>query len=96
MYLDKVEEVIGSSEYSRIQGWAFDKNIQKSPDYIVFVDSNSYVVGFALTGSTRNDVAKAIDPLALKSGFLGYVLSDTKMDSDTHIYGVSDEFVCEY
>lgn len=94
IYLDKVEEIAGSSDYSRVQGWAFDKNIRKTPDYIVFVDTDSRVVGFALTGGTRSDVAKAIDPLALKSGFLGYVLSNANLDDGTHIYGVSDEFVC--
>ena len=96
LYLDKVEEITDSSGYSRVQGWAFDKNIRKVPDYIVFVDSTSHVGGFALTGGARGDVAKAIDPLALNSGFLGYVLSDFNLDNSGHIYGVSDEFVCEY
>lgn len=95
IYLDRVEEIVNSSMHSRVLGWAFDKHTRKVPDYIVFVDSSRQVAGFALTGSTRTDVAKAIDPLALNSGFIGYVLSDTKMDSSTHIYGVSDEFVCE-
>lgn len=95
IYLDRVEDIVNSPEHSRVLGWAFDKNTRKIPDYIVFVDSSSQVVGFALTGSKRVDVADAIDPLALNSGFIGYVLSDTKIDSSTQIYGVSDEFVCE-
>jgi len=96
IYLDKIEEVVNSSEYSRVLGWAFDKNLHKVPDSIVFVDSSNQVVGFALTGSQRTDVAEAIDPLALNSGFIGYVLSNTKIDSSTHVYGVSDESVCGY
>lgn len=96
IYLDKVEQVVNSSEYSRVLGWAFDKTLHRIPDSIVFVDNSHQVVGFALTGSQRTDVAEAIDTLALNSGFIGYVLSNTKIDSSTHVYGVSDEFVCEY
>ncbi|MDD3502388.1 MAG: hypothetical protein PHE19_08215 [Candidatus Cloacimonetes bacterium] len=95
IYIDKVEVIAESPDHLRVLGWAFDKNIRKVPDSIIFVDNTSLVVGFALTGSTRDDVAKVIDPLALNSGFLGYILSDFNLDNGGHIYGVSDEFVCE-
>ncbi len=95
IYLDKVEVVEKSTNYSRVLGWAFDTNIKKVPNYIVFVDGDNKVIGFALTGGARADVAKAIDPLALNSGFIGYVLNEYKIDSIAHVYGVSDDFVCE-
>ena len=57
IYIDRVEGIVNSSMHSRVLGWAFNKNTRKVPDYIVFVNSSRQVVGFALTGSTRTDVA---------------------------------------
>lgn len=95
IYVDKLENVEKSTNHSRVTGWAFDKKFKKVPNYIVFADSNNKVIGFSLTGGTRVDVAEVVDPLALNSGFIGYVLGERSVDSIGHIYGVSDDFVCE-
>ncbi len=95
IYIDRFEDVLDSANHSRVLGWAFDKGTRQIPDYVVFVN-NRKVVGFALTGSSRADVAEAIDPLALNSGFLGYVLNEFNLDNGGRIYGVSNEFVCEF
>lgn len=76
-HLDLVEVVADDPRFLRMQGWIYDAAITKaSPLLIRFMDENNIVRGYALTGLERNDVAKAIDKRARKTGFLGYITRD--------------------
>lgn len=57
------------------------------PQSIRFVDGHGKVVGYALSGQLRPEVAKAIDNKAITSGFVGYLLED-KVRTDLYMYGV--------
>jgi hypothetical protein len=72
--LDEVEPVTGDDGYFRIRGWAFSPAEAGSPELLEVLDENNLIVGIALTGQPRPDVAKAIDPAAEFSGFKGYII----------------------
>ncbi|QJI44961.1 hypothetical protein HKK52_29705 [Pseudomonas sp. ADAK2] len=64
--------------YVRVRGWMFDPASQHSPKKLTFIDSSDKIVGFALSGQPRDDVANAISPNAKKSGFKGYIKSSQR------------------
>ena len=73
-HLDHVENLVDSSTYVRIHGWQFDPETNKVDPYLKIVNDDGALVGFALSGQAREDVAEAVDRKALKAGFDGYVL----------------------
>jgi hypothetical protein len=74
--LESVTEVAAGATYQRVQGWLFDQESRASPARIRLLDGSGEVVGYALTGGPRPDVAATASPQAGHSGFLGYVRSD--------------------
>jgi hypothetical protein len=58
-----------------VRGWFFDREAKRTPEMVEFVNQDGLVVGLALTGQPRADVAAQIDPQAAMSGFKGYLLS---------------------
>jgi len=64
--------------YVRVRGWMFDPTSQHAPKKLTFIDSSNKIVGFALSGQPRDDVASAISPNAKKSGFKGYIKSSQR------------------
>jgi hypothetical protein len=75
-YLDFIEPIEGVSDYVRVNGWIFSATDEKSPTLVRLIGKDGLVVGFALTGTPRPDVADAIDKKAGLSGFRGYLRSD--------------------
>lgn len=69
--IDIRTSIPGDKGFERIDGWAFT-TARRVPRDVLLVE-NGIVVGAALTGFERMDVARAIDPAAAKSGFQGYV-----------------------
>jgi hypothetical protein len=82
-FIDVVDSIDNKSRFVKITGWAFSSTDRESPEFIRFLDGAGYVVGYAITGLRRPDVAKAVDRKALYSGFRGYILSDRIRDSLT-------------
>jgi hypothetical protein len=74
--LDAVAEIDGDVRFVHVYGWIFDPVRKDSPDMIRFLGNQGNVVGYALTGKPRPDVAKAIDKRALLAGYQGYLLAD--------------------
>lgn len=74
--LDAVEAIDGEARFVRISGWIFNPAGKTTPQAIRFLDSHGKVVGYALTGQARPDVADAIDKKALQAGYGGYLLTD--------------------
>jgi hypothetical protein len=75
-FLDSVENLEDDSHYAYIKGWVFKRDSETYPEYLRFFNLNGDVVGYAITGGYRPDVASQINKKALLSGFNGYVLSN--------------------
>ena len=86
--LDIVESIDSDTHFLRVGGWLFDPTSKASPQIIRFLDRQGTMVGYALTGQPRIDVALAIDKQALRSGYKGYLLSDD-LESELTLQGES-------
>lgn len=73
-HVDSTGHVMSDDRYIWIRGWLFDGAAHKTPKWIYITDPQGRVIGYALPGQVRQDVAKAINPRALRSGFAGYIL----------------------
>src|SRR5450830_1174460 len=74
--LDEVSAIAGENQYASVRGWFFDGKSNQSSTLLTIVDPQGLVVGYALTGAERPDVASLVDAKAGRSGFKGYVLKD--------------------
>jgi hypothetical protein len=84
--LDVAESIDGDARLVRVSGWIFDPASRAYPAVIRFLDNKRRVVGYALAGKVRPDLADAIDKRALKAGYTGYVLADQR-DSTLTLLG---------
>jgi hypothetical protein len=76
-HLDAGQQIIGEPRYLRVSGWIFNPATHTVPEVLNLADSQGRVVGLALTGQPRPDVAKAVvAPAAAFSGFKGYLSAD--------------------
>lgn len=64
--------------FVRVEGWLYQQQAMLTPQTVLLLDGERKVVGYALTGRQRPDVAAAIAPQAEYAGFLGYQRSDTE------------------
>lgn len=62
------------TRYQAVHGWVVDADAPRQPR-IVYFAAEGVVVGFALRGAPRGDVADIIDPKGGYAGFDGYVTS---------------------
>lgn len=76
--LDKVEAIEGDAQFVHVSGWIFNDANNTMPQFVRFLDSQHRVVGYALSGLTRQDQADIIGKNALKVGFKGYLFADQK------------------
>lgn len=74
--LDFIEPIDGVPSYVRVNGWIFSDIDANTPKLVQFVDKGGLIIGYALTGTPRPDVAKAISTKANLSGFRGYLRSE--------------------
>lgn len=73
-YLDELKPVASDSGFSKFRGWVFDASLKRQQSGLWIVqDAHGKVVGFALTGQERPDVAAAVDPGAGHAGYNGYM-----------------------
>lgn len=75
-YIDQVSAIAGEGNYVSIEGWIFDEKSHSTPASLQILDEQNTVIGYALTGRPRLDVAAAINKKAELSGFKGYVLRE--------------------
>lgn len=73
--IDTMYLIPGEPEFIGVRGWFFDREVKRVPAMVDFVNQNNLIVGMALTGQPRADVAGTVDPQAAESGFKGYLLS---------------------
>jgi hypothetical protein len=76
-FLDGVESIVEDPRFVIIRGWVFNSEAQAYPDFLRFLDSNDGIVGYAITGGYRPDVAGQVNKNALLSGFDGYISSSS-------------------
>lgn len=74
-HLDRIEHIEGTNLFVRVYGWQFDSaRRNKVGNRIEFIDDAGRLVGAALPGAIRSDVATALNNRALRAGFTGYIL----------------------
>lgn len=73
--IDAMYLIPGEPDFIGVRGWFFDREAKRAPEMVDFVNQDGLIVGMALTGQPRADVAGTIDPQAAESGFKGYLLS---------------------
>jgi hypothetical protein len=71
--LELTSPIATDQNWSFVQGWFYDKSTTKYPLPLLILDENHTVVGVAITGVRRPDVASTIDQKATYSGFEGYL-----------------------
>jgi hypothetical protein len=81
--LDEVTIIKADSNYALIKGWIFEETKQKVPEFLVVLNQQSIIAGYAITGRQRPDVQTAIGPQAEHSGFAGYILLKNANDNLT-------------
>jgi hypothetical protein len=85
-FLDKAVQISGGQGWLRIEGWAFSVSTRSSPEVLHILNNEGVVVGIALTGQPRPDVAVVVDSAAMYSGFKGYVIPGL----DDEIFWIQD------
>lgn len=60
----------------RVHGWQFNKAATPADEGVEFIDEDGQLVGYAVFGRPRPDVASSIDEDAFYSGFTGYLLAE--------------------
>ena len=73
--LDEASLIEEDDSFFRVRGWSFDEGLQSSPMLLRFIDSENRIIGFALSGAPRPDVADAVHANAVDAGFYGYMKS---------------------
>ena len=71
--LDSVSTIEGEPDALRISGWVFNPVEESVPSRVIATDRLGRIVGFALTGQPRPDVADAVHESAGLSGYRGYI-----------------------
>lgn len=67
---------IDSKGFSRITGWLYDTSGKWVNRKITLLDEQNLIIGYALNGASRPDVAKAVTADAIRAGFKGYIKSE--------------------
>lgn len=76
--INDVQIIEGDSRYLQVRGWMLNPSNLSVPQSISFIDSQGLVVGIALTGQSRKDVAAEINLPVVNSGFKGYLRADQR------------------
>lgn len=74
-HLDEIQLVPEDQHFLRVRGWLSDSAGHTPSEPLSIVDDTGEIVGFALSGQSRPDVAAAVNKAAKKSGFKGYLSS---------------------
>ncbi|WP_372400624.1 hypothetical protein ABMY26_36330 (plasmid) [Azospirillum sp. HJ39] len=86
--LDLVSDLGRLKGQSYVAGWAWDRNADRTPDWVVLVDGAGIVRGLARSGLTRPDVERALSAAAGSApGWHGYVAAPAPL-AGTEAYAV--------
>lgn len=88
--IDQVKIVDEKSNLLRISGWLYGNTNEKVPALIKFINHDSRITGFALTGYPRYDISYTVDKKAFNSGFVGYI-SNKEIGNSIILYGEKPE-----
>jgi hypothetical protein len=72
-YLDEVYGLKPENMWVSVRGWQFNPERSKKPLFLYFLNGNHKIIGYALQGDIRPDVASANGKSYLSSGFRGYI-----------------------
>jgi hypothetical protein len=72
--IEAVTDIPGVSRYKAVQGWVIDEGARRQPDFI-HLAAGGEIVGLAVVGGPRPDVAVTVGWKVRNSGFAGYVLA---------------------
>lgn len=72
--IEKIQRVDQDTRHLQVHGWAFDRKTHVIPKVLQITEPAGRIIGFALPGRIRPDVAATVDLAAFKSGFVGYFL----------------------
>ena len=75
-HLDDIKAISGETKFVRVRGWIFNHVEKTYPQLIRLLANNGEVVGYAITGIPRPDVAAVVDKKAILSGYQGYLLAN--------------------
>jgi hypothetical protein len=73
--VDDVVPVESDARYRLVRGWAFDETTHHAPPF-VYLARGGAVVGVAVTGFPRDDVARSVSHAPGNAGFTGYIAAD--------------------
>ncbi|CAB3687643.1 hypothetical protein LMG3431_04696 [Achromobacter pestifer] len=89
--LETVTALPEDAGYWRVSGWIFNDRADDSPKLVKILENNS-VIGFALTGKPRRDLASSVSKSAVKAGFVGYL---KRSDKSISIRAVGVDVPCQ-
>lgn len=72
-HLDLIQEVDGAPDQLAVHGWIYNHADSSVPSIVRILDKNGIIVGRAVTGTPRSDVAELVSRKARYSGFSGYL-----------------------
>jgi hypothetical protein len=72
-YLDSVRPVATDPNYIVVDGWLVLRSSGVAPNPVTFTDASGKIIGYALTGRTRADVAQANGFSTVRTGLKGYI-----------------------
>lgn len=88
-YLDEAKVLTRQDGAYRILGWLTKADDFATPAFLLVADADGRVIGSALTGIPRPDVAQVIDPKAGQSGFVGYLAGEGRPRGPLTLIGQS-------
>lgn len=72
--IEQILPVVGEDRWAAVSGWIYDEASETVPSSVVILDQKNIVVGYAITGGDREDIAKLQGASAARSKLKGYVL----------------------
>ncbi|WLG32699.1 hypothetical protein PSH85_20445 [Pseudomonas simiae] len=75
--IDQFLPIDGEASWVTVNGWIYDEASESVPRSVVILDQKNIVVGYAITGGDRKDVAKLEGAGAAQSKLQGYVLKNS-------------------
>jgi hypothetical protein len=78
--IDSVIPIPTDTRYLRVKGWIYRPDIKSVPRKLEILDGSGRIMGAALTGEKRRDIAKQLKSSSALLGFKGYVLSNVDLN----------------
>ncbi|PPD47235.1 MAG: hypothetical protein CTY16_07980 [Methylobacter sp.] len=90
--LDAVDTITGEDQFVRIHGWMFNPKDKTYPNVIRVLSDQGKIIGYALTGQSKPEIAGTVGSAARLSGYQGYLL---KGQTGTSLTLQSDSPPCQ-